>query len=168
MLHPFLELPYKSTLAEELANIAPSLPPQAWGDYYNFEASPIPQEVALLDPVLANLANHYDFQAGVLRLPPSTCYNWHTDTKRKVSINMLLSGFNSHCLFAKNKDDTVMQTAELKYKPSTYYVFDTQTPHTVINFNEPRYLFSVEFVGKDAGLTFGALCAEFEGRDNGG
>jgi len=42
----------------------------------------------------------------------------------------------------------------LVYKPNTYYLFNTQTRHTVINFAEPRYLFTIEFIEDVDHLSF--------------
>ena len=159
----YLELPDKSLIAADMIHVAGTLPPEAWVEYYNFMASPVPPHFLLLDPTLSKLSEKREFRGGILKMEPNSCYNWHTDTKRKVSINMLLGGFDSHCLFATDKVSINMGTKELKYRPRTYYVFDTQTPHMVINFDEPRYLFSIEFVGKDEDLTFSELCADFEG-----
>jgi len=55
----------------------------------------------------------------------------------------------------------------LKYEPETYYVFNTQVPHMVLNTTKPRYLFSVEFLEKDRGLTFNELCEDIKGIDHG-
>jgi hypothetical protein len=34
--------------------------------------------------------------------------------------------------------------------------------HTVINFTTPRYMFSLEFIGKDYGLTYDQLLADLK------
>ena len=76
---------------------------------------------------------------------PNFYYRLHTDWRRGVAINMLISGTDSHCLFV---DDT--HFIELDYKPGEMYLFNTQKPHTITNFSQQRTLFSIQFVeGKD-------------------
>ena len=78
---------------------------------------------------------------------------------------MLLADDNkSRCLFIEDeKPGLVFTTKELKYQPGTYYVFNTQKPHMVLNTTQPRYLFSLEFTDKDSGLTFDELCLDLKG-----
>jgi hypothetical protein len=68
---------------------------------------------------------------------------------------MLLTTFDrSVCTFAPNKKGAVFKIEELQYKPATYYLFNTQVPHTVYNFETTRYLMSVEFAKDKDELTF--------------
>ena len=77
---------------------------------------------------------------------------------------MLLSDDgDSRCLFLNDEPGVVFKTKELFYLPDTYYVFNTQVPHMVLNTAKPRYLFSVEFLEKDRGLTFDELCEDVKG-----
>jgi hypothetical protein len=81
---------------------------------------------------------------------------------------MLLSDDgDSRCLFLDGEPGVVFNTQELKYKPDTYYAFNTQVPHMVLNTTRPRYLFSVEFLEKDRGLTFDELCEDIKGINHG-
>ena len=71
---------------------------------------------------------------------------------------MLLTPFDrSVCAFAPNKEGVVFNIEELKYKPATYYIFNTQIPHTVYNFETTRYLMSVEFAKEKHELSFDQL-----------
>ena len=100
---------------------------------------------------------------GIVRLDPYTCYDWHTDTRRGVGINMLLTPFDrSVCAFAPNKEGVVFNIEELKYKPATYYIFNTQIPHTVYNFETTRYLISVEFAKDKSELSFDDLLKDIK------
>ena len=52
------------------------------------------------------LVKRYHFVAGILKLDPYTCYDWHTDTRRGVGINMLLTtNQRSFCVFTENKNN---------------------------------------------------------------
>lgn len=62
---------------------------------------------------------------------------------------MLLSGKDtSHCLFTPHDNDPEslqIPVTELYYKEDTFYLFNTQERHMVLNLDKPRYLFSIEF-----------------------
>jgi hypothetical protein len=156
----------ESTIANELFRYA--LDSHNWKQYYNFRAVPVPDEILWEDSFMGNLANKRAFHAGILRMEPGTCYNWHVDTDRKVGLNMLLSDDgDSRCLFLDGEPGVVFKTQELSYQPDTYYVFNTQVPHMVLNTTRPRYLFSLEFLGQDRGLTFDELCEDIKGMNHG-
>jgi hypothetical protein len=152
----FYKIPVKSQIAKELLGFAHSV--TRWERYYNFDAALVPPELLFKDPVMARLLNDYTMVAGILRMPENTCYRWHTDTDRRVAVNMLLEDDGgSRCSFADDCSGMSFPITELKYQPNTYYVFDTQELHSVSNFTTPRYLFSVEFFGEDRPMGFEKL-----------
>ena len=152
-MKPYYEIGKKSTIYKDLQDFA--FQPSEWTEYYNFEAKHIPHELIFQDDFFRWLAQRYNFMGGILRLDPYTCYDWHTDTRRGVGINMLLTpGMRSFCAFTDNKTDAVFKIEELQYKPSTYYLFNTQVPHTVYNFETTRYLMSIEFAKDKDELSF--------------
>jgi len=165
-MNAYMPAPVKALIAKDLYAYATNS--HSWGQYYNFMAVPVPREILRLDSFMVGLAKKRTFHAGVLKMEPNTCYNWHTDTDRKTGLNMLLSDDgNSRCVFLAGEPGVVFKTQELKYKPDTYYVFNTQIPHAVLNTEKPRYLFSVEFLEKDRGLTFDELCEDIKGMNHG-
>jgi hypothetical protein len=148
----YYQLPTKSVIAKELLEYA--LTTQNWQDYYNFKAAQAPDEILAKDPVLVDLFRKHPFVGGIVRLEPHVCYEWHIDTRRGVGVNMLLNfEGTSHCLFAKG-EEVQFPFEELPYSPDRYYLFNTQTRHTVINFAEPRYLFTIEFGADKDHLSF--------------
>lgn len=158
-MKPYYEMLLKSTIAKQLVDEAHSS--SDWINYYNFKAKLVPHEILFQDEFFKWLIKRYDFIAGILRLDPYTCYNWHTDTRRGVGINMLLTPHSrSFCAFAPDTSDQVFKIQELKYKPSTYYIFNTQVPHTVYNFETTRYLMSVEFAKETEELSFEDLLVD--------
>ena len=162
----YMPVPVKASIAKDLYVYAKSSP--NWTQYYNFMAVQIPREILQLDSFLVGLAGKRTFHAGVLRMEPNICYNWHVDTDRKVGLNMMLSDDgNSRCLFLDGEPGVVFNTRELKYEPDTYYAFNTQVPHMVLNTTRPRYLLSVEFLEKDRSLTFDELCEDIKGINHG-
>jgi hypothetical protein len=162
----YMPVPGTSSIAKDLLQYA--LDSHNWKQYYNFKAVPVPREILRLDSFLVELASKRYFLAGILKMEPNTCYNWHVDTDRKVGLNMLLSDDgDSRCLFLDGEPGVVFKTQELSYQPDTYYVFNTQVPHMVLNTTRPRYLFSLEFLGQDRGLTFDELCEDIKGMNHG-
>ena len=160
----FKPLPAKSSILEDLCAALESADPADWIQYYNFHALPISDSVLMKDPTLRQLRAKRDFRGGVLALATNTCYKWHTDTDRRTAINMLIyDNGNSRCLFAPGEFDVVTPFVELKYAPATYYAFNTQELHMVLNFEAPRFVLSLEFMDKDRGLTYDELCSDLEG-----
>lgn len=81
----------------------------------------------------------------IFKVDPMIWYDWHTDSTRQCAINLLLTGFNSHCFFGDRKSRDLVHLTELTYQPNTYYLLNTQTKHAVLNFTETRYLLSIGF-----------------------
>ena len=133
-----------------------------WVKYFNFDATQIPNHILALDPVIADIGSRHPLIGGVVMLPPNTFYNWHKDTRRGVSINMVLNPQDgiSHCIFTADKDVVVGEFAELQYKPDTYYVFNTQVNHMVLNFDKPRLLLTIEFGEDKDALSYDDLLLE--------
>jgi hypothetical protein len=129
----------------------------SWQKYFAFDAAELPIGLILEnEPVLQKLNQTFKIQKlGVLLLKKNTSYNWHKDTVRGVAINLLLStSHNSHCIFTRDSSKTVSEIVELKYSPDTFYVFNNQCSHMVVNLDFDRYLFSVEFEKPKEYLTF--------------
>ena len=66
----------------------------------------------------------------------------------------------SHCIFTDDKDAKVGEFKELKYQANTYYVFNTQVSHMVLNFDNPRMLLTIEFVEDKDMLSYDDLLSE--------
>jgi len=139
---------------------------QRWVDYYGFEATPIPPEIWKQEKLLCAVNEEFKFEnVGLIRIPPHFNYDWHVDTNRGCSINMLLSHERSHAFFANEGRDHQDHSygcnghfVELDYEPDTFYVFNSQRLHCVYNFEKPRYLFTCEFLQRKGELSYGMLC----------
>jgi hypothetical protein len=155
----YFQVPTPSTIAKELLELA--LNNGSWTQYYNFKAIQVPDALLDKDPFFKKLSEHYMFSVGILKLDPYVCYNWHVDTHRGVGVNMLLnSEIESKCLFAKG-EGVQFEFEELKYKRGSYYLFNTQAPHSVLNFGQSRYLLSIEFELDKDNLSFDDLFRVF-------
>ena len=160
-MKPYYEIGKKSTILKDLEDFAFS--PSDWLPYYNFDDKRIPPEIVFQDDFFIWLSHRYSFVAGILKLDPYVCYDWHIDTRRGVGVNMILTPFDrSICAFKVDLDQTVFKIDELKYKPGTYYLFNTQVSHTVYNFETTRYLMSIEFAKNKDELSFNDLLKDIQ------
>lgn len=142
----FTELNYRADrilqyYTEERLNSLPLIP------YFGFTGAPLGPHIYLQDKLLHHINKHFAIlYAGVIKLDPYTIYDWHTDTKRTVALNMLLTGHkSSYSIFKRSQAGVVINTTHLDYKTDTLYVFNTQQEHMVVNTYENRWLFTVEF-----------------------
>ncbi len=136
-------------------------PEGTWVPYFGFLARPIPIDWLLsTDPFLKALYDRHRFQnAGVLMNEPDTVYGWHVDGKRGASVNMLIGG-EGHCLF-RESSNLITDIEELEYEPDTFYLFNPQVEHMVVNLVEPRFLFSLEFADGIVELPYAKLRSEY-------
>jgi hypothetical protein len=142
-----------------------------WQPYYNFKAKHVPMEVLLKDHFLQWLDSRYGFKAGLLMMEPFTQYDWHVDDRRGVGVNLLLSYEDrSVCMFTDDANALVKDIFPYTYRPDTYVIFNTQVPHCVINFEKPRYLFTIEFNKDKTELSFDDLIndisSNYKGKSN--
>lgn len=137
-MKPFEQLAESAILAP-LLDLAHS--GDSWVKYHEFDTLIVPHSILAQEPFFRRFP---PFIAGILRMAPNTCYTWHTDGKRLGAVNMLLEHTESHCLFAL-EDGVYFPVERLPYEVGHYVAFNTQVPHTVINLDGPRYLFSIEF-----------------------
>jgi hypothetical protein len=93
---------------------------------------------------------------GLMKIEPFSYYHWHTDLERGVGINMLLPfEGHSHCFFTPSlKRNRINKFYELKYVPGSFYLFNPQKLHCVFNWEQPRYVFSLEFKRNKYDLTY--------------
>jgi hypothetical protein len=150
----------KSTIVEELVLLAKSQDP--FRRYYNFGVKKVDEHLIREDNFLRSLNRVHPFSAGILLIPSNSIYNWHTDDKRGVSVNMMLSVKDSHCIFMDEDFEMVNTIQELRYEFGTYYLFNSQKFHSVINFENSRLMFSVEFDEDKNRLSYDQLVDEYE------
>jgi hypothetical protein len=130
-----------------------------WQVYRGWNATAMPTEETInKEPVLKALDEKFKIaHFGILRMEPNRFYKWHVDGERGASINMLLNcDAYSYCLFGDPNYENITQTEfiKLEYQPNTFYIFNTQWPHCVINFDKPRYLFTVMFEQTKESLSY--------------
>ena len=140
----FYEIKLKSTITEELMKFAVSSATDYTGGPYDsgFLIANIPRTIITKDSFLSKLPPG---TARIFKMSPYTCYKWHVDSKRGCAINLLLSGQDSHCYFGKHLNNNVLEYQELKYAKDTYYLFNTEHLHTIINGSTDRYVLSLGY-----------------------
>jgi len=120
---------------------------RSWAKHFGFDAIQLPQDFLEVEPLLAAVHKIHPIKSlGLLKVPAKTMYDWHTDDYRLSCINLLVNeNHNSHTLFGKQRDHINKDIIELKYKPKTFYLFNNQVEHCVVNLDVDRYLFSLYF-----------------------
>jgi hypothetical protein len=100
-----------------------------------------------LDPKIVQLIKDIGNinRLAIYRFFGKECYNWHTDAIRTTALNLLISGFDSMCLFgqpaAKRR---FVNISSLQHKPDQYYLMNVHHFHSVYNFGkEIRYVLSL-------------------------
>ena len=166
----FYEIPVLSSVANNMYNLASTTPNDQWIDYYAFKAIPVPIKYTV-DSWWRRLYDLHPFKAGIIKIDENTYYDWHIDTDRGVGLNMLLNNWDtSHCLFnpkiqrgeSVEIDNMTDKFIELKYKPNTYYLFNTQMTHSVYNFKDTRYLLTIDFFEDRTKLNYNQLLEEIK------
>lgn len=153
MNHLYKEFLQTSTIISESLDYFLKLP--TWQHHYGFDLVVVDKQIWSCELVLNIIDQQFGIShCSILKIDANTNYNWHTDTTRGLSINMLLRDNHSHCLFSSDTDEYNDSFVELKYKPNKFYLFNTQRRHSVINFNFPRYMFSVELSKDKTQLTY--------------
>ena len=119
----------------------------AWTKHHAFDCVPIDNSWIQKEPALRALhAVNPIMQLGLLQIAASTMYDWHVDGPRLACVNMLVSeGHRSHTLFGVQVDAVNKEICELRYEPGTYYLFNNQQQHCVVNLDGPRHLLSLYF-----------------------
>ena len=149
-----------STRSSTICSRWPEVKTQRWTDYYGFQVALLSPQIWGQEELLSAVNEEFEFdKVGVIKLPPYFNYGWHTDTNRGCSINMLLSHDESHTLFKTGvvRENMDFRFTELKYEPNTFYIFNSQESHCVLNFKEPRFLFSCEFRQDKSELSYEML-----------
>ena len=117
-----------------------------WEKHFGFDAIPVDSRWIKVDYALRSVDKLQPIRAlGVLRVPPNSFYNFHRDSYRLSTINMLIKQEEGYCYFIEPKDEHYSDITELVYEPRTYYLFNNQAIHGVINRTQPRYMLSLYF-----------------------
>ena len=103
-------------------------------------------EATQSDPFIKDIAAEFNGKLRLYKFPAKQVYHWHKDASVGCSLNMVLEEYNSHSLFIHPERDNkyVEPVVELKYKLETWYIFNSQAMHSVINLDDrDRILFTL-------------------------
>ena len=140
----FYKLSFTSTVSDSLKNIVCSNN-LSFRNVYGFDLLNLSKYIFVKESKLFSLICKFKGVPLVIKMEPMTFYNWHKDANRQCTINMIIENTQSYCLFGEPIDDNNTSITELIYKPSTYYLFNTQAKHSVLNLAGTRYLLSIGF-----------------------
>jgi hypothetical protein len=146
-LDHFLKLNIASTSVDNIKNRIRNADESEWIIYLEQNILLLDIEDLVTDTKIVQLIKDIGSskRIGVYRTTPNTCYSWHFDSGRMSSINMLIEGFDSMCVFgvpAPSKQ--YINLSRLQHQPNTYYLMNVKKFHTVYNFgNQRRYVLSL-------------------------
>ena len=133
-----------------------------WQSYFGFDALQIPRELWIQESLLNRIDETFPIlQAGILRLHPNEIYNLHVDQNRGVCVNMQLNyNVQSECSF-----EVPGKTVIVPYEENSFFLFNNQQPHKVVNGDNIRYMFSIEFVKNKNELDYNTVLAWVQNQD---
>jgi hypothetical protein len=142
----FTELNIESNVSQRILDKVDTIDESKWINH-------LEQNIYLLDikdfesdPDIVEIINRFGSvkRLCLFRLPPKICYSWHTDAKRQASINMLIKGFNSICVFGTESiEKKFINLDKIEHKKNRYYLMNVKESHTVFNFDQERYVISI-------------------------
>ena len=142
----FKEILFKSTFLKDYMN---TISIDNWGWINGWNAYLVDKDIWIKEQVLSKIDFKFPIKnAAILKTNPNRCYEWHVYDDRGATINLLLENHShSKCYFGRMSSESWDQYEifECPYEKETFYLFNTQVPHTVINLQNHRYLFSIEF-----------------------
>lgn len=106
-----------------------------WDWQPNFHVCQNFKEELFKDDFLGAVGRKFGGFLSLYKVPARCFYKWHRDGRHMWSINMVLDNFNSHTLFEKNTENTLMYIDELVYNPKEWVIFNTQELHSVVNLD---------------------------------
>lgn len=115
--------------------------------YREWWTRPVPDKVVKKDPFMSFLRWDLESRFGIMRLAPQHAYKWHVDKKRSGTINMLIKHNNSLSMFSPTLELSG-PICVVPYNIGGYFLFNTQEPHQVVNFNGFRYVLTTEILGE--------------------
>lgn len=145
----FFPLKKKSPITSELLAYSQSVndwESSTMSNKFSFLQSEIPSELVERDDVLKAISAFK--KPHIYMMPAWTYYSLHTDTYRGVAINMAFAEYDAVSFFrAGSFRRNQMHIHELQYEVGTYYLFNTQVRHAVVNRGTDRWVVSAGIPG---------------------
>lgn len=142
----FTELNIKSKISKRIFDKVDNINDPKWIHYLEQTIYLLNIEDFRDDPDIIDLINRFGSEKKLclFKLPPKICYSWHKDARRHASINMLIQGFDSVCIFGtESPEQKFINLDKIEHKKDTYYLMNVKESHTVFNFDQERYVVSI-------------------------
>lgn len=142
----FTELNIQSKISKKILDKIDHIDESEWIHYLEQTIYLLKIEDFKDDPDIIDLINRFGSEKKLclFKLPPKICYSWHRDAKRQASINMLIKGFDSICIFGtESLEKKFVNLDKIEHKKDTYYLMNVKESHTVFNFDQERYVISI-------------------------
>jgi hypothetical protein len=131
---------------EQVKNFIDKKSIEDWKHILNMKLLPVPLSMLEKEDKLLKIVKKYkaEVRLAIYDTEPNTAFHWHTDKSRYASLNILIDGWDSKCLFSQNEYRGMRSNlVELHYEKNRVYLLDVTKEHCVLNFNNPRYMFSI-------------------------
>jgi hypothetical protein len=142
----FTQLNIKSTISQKILDKIDHIAESEWIQYLEQSIYLLDIKDFHLDPDIFDIINKFGSEKKLclFRLPPKICYSWHRDAKRQASINMLIKGFNSICVFGTESiEKKYINLEKIEHEKDRYYLMNVKESHSVFNFDQERYVVSI-------------------------
>jgi len=146
VMNYFTELNIESKISKRILDKIDHINESDWIHYLEQTIYLLKLEDFSDDPKIVDLINNFGSEKKLclFKLPPKSCYSWHKDAKRHASINMLIKGFDSLCIFGTESiEKKFINLDKIEHKKDTYYLMNVKESHTVFNFDQERYVVSI-------------------------
>jgi hypothetical protein len=117
-----------------------------WKPYPSIYHINVPVNKIQEEPLFEHLYSRFNCLAKLFKFPPNTYYPFHSDSRRRCVVNMVLNRDNPGItLFQTSKmEHNQFRVISLDYERNVPYLFNTQVRHNVINISrDARYLLTV-------------------------
>jgi hypothetical protein len=143
----YRQLNINSKIIDNLKKKIETTPEDQWKNTLEQELILLTIDDFSMDPAIKKLITDIGNinRLAIYRFLGKECYNWHIDAIRESSINMLITGFDSMCIFGKPaKNRRFTEIVRLQHEPAQYYIMNVKKMHTVYNFgDETRHVLSI-------------------------
>ena len=110
----------------------------------------IDQSLIQQDSLLNSIHPYAKGELNLFQVPPKTMYNWHTDAKNLVNLNLIFEEYTmAFSMFKLQKGDYDESTIHrslrpilpVEYTPKCWLLYNAKIEHTVLNLSDNfRYL----------------------------
>lgn len=143
----YRQLNVTSNISNDLIKKINETPEEAWGTKLEQNLIPLSVDDFQKDPKIYQFIKDIGDvnRLSIFRFFGKECYNWHIDVIRSAALNLVISGFDSMCIFGTlAMQRRLVNISRLQHEPNQYYLMNVKQMHTVYNFGtDIRYILSL-------------------------